>query len=175
MITDHHKNHLYSELNDCLDSLVKIYRHILDVVRKEKDYLVTADMAELAESNRAKEAMLLKVREFETQRVKLVRKMAAELEIEGSSPSLKELAIYFGGDRGDKLRNIQNVLDLLLKRVAEHNRQNDELVQSALRNVQGAMDSIKKTVSAEDKGTYQRKGELQSIGTGSGRFVSREV
>jgi hypothetical protein len=63
-------------------------------------------------------------------------------------------------------------MELLLKRVQEHNRQNEVLVQSALNNITGAMNAIKGTL--QEKTTYKKKGEVEGH-TSAGQLVSREA
>jgi flagellar biosynthesis/type III secretory pathway chaperone len=63
-------------------------------------------------------------------------------------------------------------LELLLRRVQEYNRQNETLVQNALSNITGAMNSIKGTL--QEKPTYQKRGEVEGHAS-SGQLVSREA
>ncbi|OFZ17877.1 MAG: hypothetical protein A2Z20_05880 [Bdellovibrionales bacterium RBG_16_40_8] len=65
------------------------------------------------------------------------------------------------------------MLELLLKRVREHNAQNEILVKSALENVTGAMGSICNTL--KDKPTYQKTGGIASRPAESGQLVSKEA
>ena len=52
-----------------LEDLIKVYRNLLETVRKEKDILVSTKLDELNENNRTKEAMLVKIRALEEQRL----------------------------------------------------------------------------------------------------------
>lgn len=155
-----------------LDEQIKIYRHLLEVVRKEKEILVAANLDELNENNRAKEAMLIKIRALEVERTRVAAHVAQELGLKGDAPRLLEIANHLPDESGEKLRSIHSVLELLLKRVQEYNRQNEILVQSALNNITGAMNAIKGTL--ESKATYQKKGEVEGH-TAAGNLVSRQV
>jgi flagellar biosynthesis/type III secretory pathway chaperone len=159
-------------LIDVLENEIKVYRHLLDVVRKEKDILISANLDELNENNRTKEAMLLKIRALEAQRLKVSVEAYQELGLNGEHPRLLEMAKHVDDDCAEKLRNIHSVLDLLLRRIQEFNRQNEELVQSALTNVTGAMNAIKGTL--QEKPTYQKKGEIEGHAS-AGQLVSREA
>lgn len=155
-----------------LEEQIKVYRTLLDVVRKEKEILVSANLDELNENNRSKEAMLLKIRALETQRLKCATDLSATLGLSVENPRLLEIAKHLDLEPGDKLRNLHSVLELLLRRVQEYNRQNEVLVQSALTNITGAMNSIKGTL--QEKATYQKKGEVEGHAS-SGQLVSREA
>lgn len=162
-----------SNLLASLEEQIKVYRHLLEIVRKEKDILVAANLDELNENNRAKEAMLIKIRALESDRIKWAALVYKDLEIPGGEePRLLEIARYLDSARADQVRNVHSVLELLLRRVQEYNRQNEALVQSALTNITGAMKAIKGTL--EEKPTYQKKGEVEGVAS-SGQLVSREA
>ena len=165
-------NEITVSLITTLEEQIRVYRHLLDCVRKEKEILVAANLDELNENNRTKEALLIRVRALEAQRLELAAKVSQELGINSEEPRLLEIARHLGSDHADKLRNIHSVLELLLKRVQEFNKQNESLVQAALSNITGAMNAIKGTLA--DKATYQKKGEVEGV-TSAGQLVSREA
>jgi flagellar biosynthesis/type III secretory pathway chaperone len=136
-----------------LEEQIKVYRHLLEVVRKEKTILISANLDDLNENNRAKEAMLIKIRALEAERIKLTASVCQELGMPQDEPKLLEIARLVGGETAERLRSIHSVLELLLKRVQEFNQQNELLVQSALANITGAMNAIRGTL--QDKATYQ--------------------
>lgn len=161
-------NHLLSVLED----QIKVYRQLLEIVRREKEILVSANLDELNENNRSKEAMLIKIRSLESARLKTASETHRALGLPGDEPRLLEIARNLDEENAEKLRTIHNVLELLLRRVQEYNRQNEVLVQSALTNITGAMNAIKGTL--EEKPTYQKKGEVEGHAV-SGQLVSREA
>jgi flagellar biosynthesis/type III secretory pathway chaperone len=163
---------LVTHLLAVLDDQIKVYRHLLDVVRKEKDILVSTHLDELNENNRSKEAMLIKIRTLESERIKAAQELHGLLGLGAGEPRLTELARHMDDVHAEKLRTVHNVLELLLRRVQDYNRQNETLVQSALSNITGAMNAIKGTL--EEKATYQKKGEVEGH-TASGQIVSREA
>lgn len=160
------------QLISVLEEQIKVYRHLLEVVRKEKEILVSANLDDLNENNRTKEAMLLKIRALESERISSAAEVCTVLRVSVEQPRLLDIAKYLDDGLGDKLRNIHSVLELLLRRVQEYNRGNEILVQSALTNITGAMKAIKG--SLEEKPTYQKKGEVEGHAS-SGQLVSREA
>lgn len=163
----------YSQMLECLQGMVRLYRSLLKVVRQEHEILVSANLDDLNENNKAKEAMLLKIREMEKSRIQLVQQLAEQEGLPEEKTRLLDIAVHFGGEEGDKLRNIHSVLDLLIRRVKEINKRNEEMVQSALANITGAMNAIRDTL--KEKPVYQKKGEISGSSTPSGRLVSREA
>lgn len=164
---------LFTKLTATLDEQIKVYRHLLDIVRKEKDILVSANLDDLNENNKAKEAMLLKVRGLENNRIRYASDLSGQLGLSTEQPRLLEMATRLSDPQAERLRSLHSVLDLLLSRVQEYNKQNEILVQSALNNITGAMNAIRDTL--QDKTTYERKGEIRSQSAPSGQLVSREV
>ncbi len=163
----------FSKLAANLEDQVKIYRHLLEVVRKEKEILISANLDELNENNKSKEAMLLKLRAHEVHRVRLAAELSTSLGLSAEAPRLLEMANYLPGEAGERLRNLHSVLNLLIKRVQEYNKQNENLVNSALENITGAMKAIRDTL--KDKPTYEKKGKKETKDAPVGRLVSREA
>ena len=159
-------------LTSVLEEQVKVYRHLLEVVRKEKEILVSTNLDDLNENNRSKEAMLIKIRALESERLSLAGEVYQQLALPGEQPRLMEIARHLPEEAANRLRSIHNVLELLLRRVQEYNRQNEVLVQSALNNITGAMNAIKGTL--QEKPTYQKKGEVEGHAS-SGQIVRREA
>lgn len=156
-----------------LEAQIKLYRHLLDIVRKEKELLISGQIDELNENNKAKEAMLLKLKQLELERKPMVNQLCGLLGISIQEGRLLELAKYLSAEQSDRIRNLHSVLSLLLKRVQELNGANEKLVQSALAHITGAMKAITDTL--KENPVYQKQGVTSSKGTSSGRLVSREA
>jgi len=163
----------YSKLVANLEDLTKLYRALLDLVRKDKEFLVAAKRDELEQNNQAKEALVSKLRMTDVLRSKYATELATLVGADVESPRLLEIAQKMGGAEGDRLRSIHSALDLLIKRISEINRENDEFAQSALKTLNGALNNIKDTVSG--KKTYERKGQMKSGPQQAGNFVRKEV
>jgi len=156
-----------------LEELVRLYRALLETVRREREILVASNLDDLNENNRAKEAILIKVQVVEETRMQQAAVVAQSFGLTEESPRLLEIARHAGGEAGDRFRNFHSVLELLLKRVQELNKENELLVQSALQHITGAMKAIRETL--QEKPTYQRKGEVSSAPAPTGHLVSREA
>jgi flagellar biosynthesis/type III secretory pathway chaperone len=164
---------LYTDLLECIENLVKVYRALLDVVRKEKEILVASKLDELNENNKAKDAMLIRIRSLENQRMKCALDLAKHVGADIEQPRLMDIANHCDGRWSDRLRNMHSVLDLLVKRVAEVNKHNEELVQTALSNITGAMEAIRDGL--KPKPVYGRKGSVSDQKPDGGHLVSKEV
>src|SRR4051794_14197966 len=105
----------YKNLEQVLEDEVKVYRLLLDLVRREKEVLIAAKIDELEENNKSKEAMILKIRGLERLREKGAREMALELGTNSENPRLLEIASKLLDPEASKLRSIHSTLDLLIK------------------------------------------------------------
>ena len=165
----------FEQLVENLERVIKIHRSLLDVVRKEKEILISADLDELNENNKIKEEVLLQARALERERINIVSEIKKQENVAIENPSLLDLANLFQGIKGEKLRNLHAVLDLLIKRVKEINNHNETLIKSALKNITGAMKSIKDML--DENKTYKKQGTLGETQDhkSSGRLVSKQV
>jgi hypothetical protein len=122
-----------------------------------------------------KEETLIKARKLEKARIEIVSQLVIEDQIPNATPTLTELAMFYTGERGEKLQNLQAVLELLVKRLKDIHSFNEKLINSALHNITGAMKSIKDLLN-ENK-TYQKEGAIQQSPSsqGSGQLVSKQV
>lgn len=167
------QSEMFQDLVDCLENLVKVYRSLLDVVRKEKEILVASKLDELNENNKSKDAMLIRIRSLENHRMKCARDLAQEVGADVEQPRLLDIAVRSPHAQADKLRNLHSVLELLVRRVADVNKQNEELVQAALSNITGAMEAIRDGL--KPKPVYGKQGGVAQQKTEGGHLVSREA
>lgn len=164
----------YERLVKSLDHLVTVYRHLLDTVRKENEILVAADMAQVPEINEAKEKMVLKVRQLDSEWMVSAKEISMQTKMNNSEPTLLELASVFEGEKSKKLEQLHSVLNVLVQRIMEINKKNEILVQAALSHINGAMSSITETLN--ENPTYKNSGGMEEINNdASGRLVQREA
>jgi len=162
----------YKNLENVLEDEVRIYRTLLELVRREKDVLVSAKIDDLNENNRAKEAVLLKIKSLERLREKYARETALSVGAQSESPRLLEIAFKMEDPYNSKLRTIHSTLDLLIKRIKEISDANEELIRASLKVVNGALGAIRDTL--QPRQTYAPSGEVKKTEV-AGHFVSKEV
>lgn len=171
-ITEPSKDRSYQRLVANLEEMTKLYRQLLDLVRKEKQLLIDADMTKLEENNEIKENLLYKIKSIDGLRMRYAAELASLVHADHENPRLLDIAKNLGGAEGDRLRVIHSALDLLIKRLSELNKENEGVAQSALKNLNGALGNIKDTLSG--KKTYGAKGQVQRGPEQAGHFVSKE-
>lgn len=156
-----------------LEELTKQYRQLLDLVRKEKQILIDANTDLINESNFQKEVLLSKISDLDALRINHADELARLLNLSQDNARLLTIAKYVSGPAGDKLRSQHAALEMILKRLAELNRENATYADSALKNVGNALNSLKETLMGQK--TYQNKGKYQQNGDKSGHLVSKEA
>ncbi len=164
----------FQKLEANLEELTKIYRALLDIVRKEKEILLKADREALDESNKLKEELLFKLRSQDSLRSRYAMELATLIGADAENPRLLELAQKMAGSpAADRLRTQHAALDILIKRITEINKDNEEYAKSALSTLNGALDDLKESLSG--KKTYEKKGGYKTGPQVSGNFVSKEA
>lgn len=156
-----------------LEDLAKIYGQVLDVVKKEREFLVGARMDELLANNATKESLLQKVRLADELRLKIAGEAAVAVGAPSEQPRLLEIAAKAGAPYTEKLRHFHKGLETLIRGIAELNRANEEYARSALRVLDGAMNDIKQTITG--KPTYEKKGTYKLGPDKTGNFMRKEA
>lgn len=164
----------FQSLVQVLEGLIKVYRRLWDLVRKEKDLLLEAKVDELILNNAEKEDALEKLSALDSQRINSALALAKAVRLESAAPRLLELAeAVKGTPQADELKQYQNTLALLFERLKNQNLQNETYAKSALKTVNGALEDVKETLAG--KKTYQKGGQYKAGPEQSGNFVSKEA
>jgi hypothetical protein len=153
--------------------MTKFYRQMLDLLRREKELFLSPEIEKIEESNRQKEYILVRLKGLDALRGKYASDLAEQLTLDPEQPRLLEIARKIGGNRGDKLRSMHATLEILIKKIPELNKENDQYVQSALAHLKGAMENVRETLSGSV--TYKREGYKDKGAEQSGHLISREA
>lgn len=164
---------IYLKLEANLEEMTKFYRQMLDLLRKEKEYLINAEIEKIEESNRQKDFILSRLKSLDALRGKYAADLAEQLALNPEHPRLLEIARKLGGPRADKMRSVHATLEILIKKIPELNKENEQYVQSALNHIKGAMDNVKETLAGPK--TYRREGLKEKGPEQSGQLISREA
>ncbi|WP_157865636.1 flagellar protein FlgN [Bdellovibrio bacteriovorus] len=152
----------FHKLESNLEELTKIYRSLLDIVRKEKEILLKADREALDESNKLKEELLFKLRAQDSLRSRYAMELATLIGADVENPRLLELAQKLAGTpAADRLRTQPAALDILIKRIPEINKDNEEYTKSALLTLNGALNNIKEHAFRQENLRRQRPGKTR--------------
>src|SRR3990167_2117914 len=92
----------FQRLLDCLNEQKDLYLRICDVLNTEKKYLILADITNLVENNKLKEALLAKSRALEKIRPLRVEELLKSLQKEPKNISISELIPMLSRELGKK-------------------------------------------------------------------------
>jgi flagellar biosynthesis/type III secretory pathway chaperone len=162
---------LAEQLIETLRQQLSIYSHLYDLVAKEKEILVSAQIDQLNENNESKEKMLERLNELEGERRNQVRDMAVQLDL-ANEPKLTECLLRLPSPLRIELSKLRDGLVLAIERVAELNRSNEMLIESSLQNIGSAIYNLRGV--AQGGVTYQKYGQMNQQNA-AGRLVRREV
>lgn len=165
---------LLLQLHQQLDDLVLSYRKLLDLVRQERDVLVSAQMDGLVEINEHKSQLIQGTLELEKSWFATAEQLAEALNLNTEEITLLSLARKLPLKDADQLRNTHDTLRLLVERTRTINQANEDYIQSALRHIDGAMGAIKKTLSSGSNYAKAGKKTDDALET-SGRLMRKEV
>lgn len=164
----------YDKLVTNLDDMLKHYRQLLDLVRKEKDLLIMSRVDQLDENNQTKEEIIVKIKALDALRMTYASDLAHAVQADSAQPRLLEIAQKMSGAEGEKLRTMQAALEMVIKRLSEINKSNVVYAESALKTVGSALDNFKETLMGQQK-TYQQKGKYKQGTDTSGHLVTRKA
>lgn len=164
---------IYLKLEGNLDEITKIYRQLLELIRREKEHLIKTEIEKIEECTKQKEAYLLRLKSLDALRAKYAMDLAEQLGLDPSQPRLLELARMIGGARADKLRSVHSALEILIKKIPEMNKENELYAQSALSHLKGALNNVRDTLAGPTH--YKRQGMVQRGAEAAGSLIRREA
>jgi hypothetical protein len=161
-----------------LDELTQLYEGLYDVLLREREALIGAQLDAVTELAKNKEALLYKIRAAEKVRQFAALQFAKQINFKSQDVRLLAMADHCQA-QGDlamalTLRERHKILQMQVTRAQEQNEENEIYASAALRILQGAVRDITQTVT--EKPTYGKMGKLAgTTETQSGNFVKREA
>lgn len=163
------------ELIKNLRHQLALYRQLVDLLRDEKEHIVSVRLKEVREATYSKEALLDEIHREEFRRRRWVAELAPKFGLAESDLTIEIIAAkYLPLDQRDSLLSVKAALIHMVKKAKEMNEDNRRLVQNALRDAE----LMKRNVlglSGDNAQTYGPKGNM---GAGprdqSARLLSKE-
>lgn len=166
---------LLSGLYASLQKLIGLHRQLLDIVRLEREALVTADLKSIQEATHSKQVMISSIHQAESERLGTTASIAAILRKPVEELTLSKLIIQIQASdqkRAEQFRGALNALNILVKRIKEQNDDNKGFVEKSLEHI-GAMKRNVLGESVAAAATYSQKGRKVD-GKGESRLLSTE-
>ncbi len=159
-----------------LDTLIGHHRDFCDLVRAEKDAIVTADVKLIQEKTHAKEYLIESIKGLDGKRATTVGEIFFALESSTKNITLSQLILEIESiesELSQKLRSQMNTLIHLVRTAQKLNQQNHDLLAQSIQHIE----AMKKNVLGESNPkteTYGAKAQVKSSQTGA-KLVSKEV
>jgi flagellar biosynthesis/type III secretory pathway chaperone len=155
-----------------LDAEIVLYRVFESVVRKERDILLHPSPDIVHVNNLSKEECLLKARELETARMRIIGEIASLFNKPQSAITISFLLPCLEKEQREALRSRQQALLTLAADVKRINDTNGDIADSALANVKKSFNFIN-NLKAMHAG-YMQTGKT-AFGSRNGMLLCQEV
>jgi len=167
----------FDSLETVLKRLISLHRNLLDLVREERLFLLSANISELKEITLSKELLLSEISKIEKTRILVVDELIEELKIshqESNPITLLQLSEHLNEAQSKTIRTLHTTLKLLIEQIRETGKQNMEFIQKSL----GVFDEIKRDIdrlTSKHRGDlYGKTGSLQKSTGQNGKLFSRQ-
>ena len=164
---------LYDHLIHNLDQEICIQQSLLQVLDEELSVLTSTNMRGIEETNSQKEKLLQDTNQNALTRQAILEQLKKPLGLQNDQQvtmSICESGI-FAGNMADRLKTCRQTLIGLMEQVQVNNRRNQDVIQAALENVQGALQLLKTMLFPA--ANYQKTGKYNA-NHAQGAFIIRE-
>ncbi len=159
-----------------LENLVGLHRQLLDLIRIEKEALISADLKKVQEITNAKEVLLSSIQSTEIERQKLVSEFSIIMKIPRKELTLSRLIIQIQADykkHADRFRSALNALSFLIRRITDQNKENSVLVKESISHIEQMKENVLQENSKKSE-IYSNKGNKINPSRDS-RLISKEA
>lgn len=156
-----------------LDDLVTSYRHLLEVVRQEKDSIANSNLEQMNQHNENKEVLLMRIKSLDSIRERYAKELANLVQLDSEYPRLLELAQRVPFELAEKMRLSHATLDLLIRRLQKLNQHNQVVVESALNTLHGALNDLRDALAPTK--TYGRDKKMGALNEGAGMLRNQKA
>lgn len=163
------------DLYRILQRLIMLHRNLLDVIKREKECLVEADLKNIHQIISEKEAVISLIQACENDRLRLAGALIHIWKIPISELTLLNLIEKIqlqSVTEADRFRSAHEALAFLLSKCRESNLENASLVERSLGHVLEMKKNIIESVTGHREG-YDKHGRKPGRGSQS-RLISRE-
>lgn len=161
-------------LKNNLREQLKLYRQMLEVVRKEKDCLINLDLKQIRECTYEKAALSDDAAKTEAKRQQWVAALADQHSINREELTVERIVDLLDKTQYEELVRIKTGLVHMIKKVHEQNYENQDLVQRALQETQTMKQGILGMTSSKAK-TYGPQGKVNDKEDSAARMFEQQA
>jgi len=160
------------KLLDLLEEEAGLFQVLLTALQKEKRAVVDSKLAQLNETSKEKENLILKIRIMEEHRRRLLEKLADSVGVSVESLTLKKISQMVGSLYSNRLMECHSKLWALTHSIQEVNQSNRSLLMHSIQLVKGSLSLLDNLLASGP--VYYPTGEIK-MGHRSGKFLSGRV
>lgn len=139
---------LIDELIDILNKEAAIYEGVLKLSKNKTDTIVAGKVAELEGITRLEQSMILQMGKLESEREKLIEKLASQLKIPVEEITISSLEKLLHKEQAGRLRACHRSLDKVLKELSDTNGLNSRLIKNSLDYIDFSINLLANSSSA---------------------------
>lgn len=161
-----------THLCDLLGKEYDLYKPLLLLLQKERGIVVDCSAADLIQTNKEKENLVLKIRILEQSRQAIIEELADRIGLSPNAVTLSTLEERLKEPFAGRLRALRSNLSAILQSIREVNEENRVFLQHSADFIKGSLALIRYlTVSSP---TYMASGALDGDRCDA-RFVSEKA
>ncbi len=142
----------------------------------EREALIAASIPRIEEATVAKRALIEAIKAAESARLRVVTELAVALKTPMRELTLPKIIVaiqVLNAKLSEQLRTGYNALSLLIKRIEEANKENQQLVENSRAHIQAMKNNVLgETVPRSS--TYTAKGQ-KSAGMNGARLIQKDA
>ncbi len=162
----------FETLKHNLKQQVHLHKELLDVVRKEKEALVSANTDAIKELTFVKEAMVFEIQNVENNRKKWLQSFREEFSLQEDSLSLERVVEIIGQSYREELFRLKTSILTLANRIKGLSKENQLLTEHALSEANHMKQNALGISSINQ--TYSSNGKVEDNGKNA-RLISKEA
>ena len=155
-----------------LERETELYRSMVAVIDKESNAAVRSDLNALSKSEAEKENMLVKIRQIEEERIRLVREIAETLGYPPRGFTITMIAELVGEPFTGRLSQAGTNLLTVLNTVKDANHRNKQLFEHSLELLRNSFNLLNELTGSDM--VYYRTGNMQRSYQ-TGKCVNGEI
>lgn len=149
------------DLTDILENQIANYHDLKKLILEKRKAIVVNDLEKLSDITSQIELVIVSNNQLESERIDIVEKIAADLNLPDKKPALAQLASCFENPFSEKLMELRRRIIDAIKDVQHQNRTNSEM----LKYCANLMDSVLRRMVNEEpyEPTYGSTGKTKKI------------
>ena len=161
-------------LLEILKRELSLHKQLHDVLKVEREALIGVSIKDIRECTFLKEGLLAEILREENGRRRWVQALADASGLDAAALSAEKVAELYGNTHFEQLVSVRNALRYMILQVREHNDENQQLTENALRESQ-LMKENALGMTGDRAATYGPKGAMGTAIEKNPRIFSQKA